>query len=422
MKLSKLKYNPENPRRISPEQLDKLVKSIESLPKMMELRPIVYDPNTMYVLGGNQRLAALRKMGKTEIPDNWVKSADEMTDKEKREFILRDNVQAGEWDYSVLDENFADFDLDDIGIELPEIMLGDLRQVEDDEYEEPDTIETDIVVGDLFSLRKEGKEVHRLMCGDATKKEDVAILFAGASAELLFTSPPYSDMRDYGGNVDLSVDYISNFIPAWRDHCAYQVVNLGIQRKDHNIVTYWDTYIEKAKAAGYKFLAWNVWVKASGAGTVGQQSAFFPIIHEWIFVFGEAFKHIYRTVDKKCPDKKRVGGQRQKDGTIKKTTVGITLDKKELESAIICNAELGEIRSQHPATFSIELPAEYIKAMTSTTDIVCDPFMGSGSTMVACHQLDRKCYGMEIEPTYCQVTLDRMRKLDPDIEVVKIDG
>ena len=163
-------------------------------------------------------------------------------------------------------------------------------------------------------------------------------------------------------------------------------------------------------------------MKASGAGTVGQQSAFFPIIHEWIFVFGEAFKHIYRTVDKKCPDKIRAGGQRQKDGTIKKTTVGITLDKKELESAIICNAELGEIRSQHPATFSIELPAEYIKAMTSTTDIVCDPFMGSGSTMVACHQLDRKCYGMEIEPTYCQVTLDRMRKLDPDIEVVKIGG
>ena len=126
MKLSKLKYNPENPRRISPDQLDKLVKSIESLPKMMELRPIVYDPNTMYVLGGNQRLAALRKMGKTEIPDNWVKSTDEMTDKEKREFVLRDNVQSGEWDYSVLDENFADFDLDDIGIELPE-MLGESK-------------------------------------------------------------------------------------------------------------------------------------------------------------------------------------------------------------------------------------------------------------------------------------------------------
>jgi ParB-like chromosome segregation protein Spo0J len=121
MQLTKLKFNPENPRRISPEQLDRLVKSIESLPKMMELRPIVYDPATMYVLGGNQRLAALRKMGMKEIPDNWTKSTDDMTDKEKREFVLRDNVQAGEWDYSVLGESFADFDLDDIGIELPEV-------------------------------------------------------------------------------------------------------------------------------------------------------------------------------------------------------------------------------------------------------------------------------------------------------------
>jgi hypothetical protein len=64
-------------------------------------------------------------MGKTEIPDTWVKSADEMTEKEKREFILRDNVQSGEWDYGVLEENFADFDLDDIGIELPEVISPD---------------------------------------------------------------------------------------------------------------------------------------------------------------------------------------------------------------------------------------------------------------------------------------------------------
>jgi len=137
MKLSKLKYNPENPRRISPDQLDKLVKSIESLPKMMELRPIVYDPDTMHILGGNQRLAALRKMGKTEIPDNWVKSAEEMTEKEKREFILRDNVQSGEWDYGVLEENFADFDLDDIGIELPDEIDETPTQLETETKENP---------------------------------------------------------------------------------------------------------------------------------------------------------------------------------------------------------------------------------------------------------------------------------------------
>ena len=422
MKVSQLKIKANNPRKIDQPQIEKLMQSIKDFPKMMEIRPIVYDPDTMEVLGGNQRLTAIKKLGMKDIPDNWTRSADTLSDDEKRRFVIQDNHQSGDWDFEILNAEWGDIDLGDLGIELPEIMLGDLRKVEDDEYTEPDIVETDIKVGDLFSLRKDGKEIHRLMCGDSTSDSDIAKLFAKNKSEMLFTSPPYSDMRDYGGNVDLSVDYISGFIPAWKKFCAYQVVNLGIQRKDHNIVTYWDTYIEKAKAAGYLFLAWNVWVKASGAGTVGQQSAFFPIIHEWIFVFGEAFKHIYRTVDKKCPNKQRCGGQRQKDGSIKKSSVGITLDKKELESAIICNAELGEIRSKHPATFSIDLPAEYIKAMTSISDIVCDPFMGSGSTMVACHQLDRKCYGMEIEPTYSQVSLDRMRKLDPDIEVVKIDG
>ena len=157
MKLSKLKYNPENPRRISPEQLDKLVKSIESLPKMMELRPIVYDPNTMYVLGGNQRLAALRKMGKTEIPDTWVKSTDEMTEKEKREFVLRDNVQAGEWDYSVLDENFADFDLDDIGIELPSFADDD-TETEEDENPYTQKIETPV-----YEIKGEKPELSELV-------------------------------------------------------------------------------------------------------------------------------------------------------------------------------------------------------------------------------------------------------------------
>jgi hypothetical protein len=132
MQLTKLKFNPENPRRISPDQLDKLVKSIESLPKMMELRPIVYDPETMYVLGGNQRLAALHKIGIKEIPDNWTKSTTDMTDKEKREFVLRDNVQAGEWDYSALDESFADFDLEDLGVELPDVTH--LDGVEEDDW------------------------------------------------------------------------------------------------------------------------------------------------------------------------------------------------------------------------------------------------------------------------------------------------
>ena len=81
MKVSQLKLNKKNPRKISPQQMEKLKASIEKFPKMMSLRPIVYDPNTMEVLGGNQRLLAIRDLGMKEIPDDWVKSADELTEK-----------------------------------------------------------------------------------------------------------------------------------------------------------------------------------------------------------------------------------------------------------------------------------------------------------------------------------------------------
>ena len=72
---------------------------------------------------------------------------------------------------------------------------------------------------------------------------------------------------------------------------------------------------------------------------------------------------------------------------------------------------------KHPAMFPIELPSEYIKAMTNEKQIIAEPFLGSGTTMVAAHQLKRKCYGMELDPKYCQVIIDRMLKLDPSLEV-----
>jgi ParB-like chromosome segregation protein Spo0J len=132
MKVSQLKLNKKNPRKISPDQMEKLKYSIEKFPKMMSLRPIVYDPDTMEVLGGNQRLLAIRDLGMKEIPDDWVKSADELTEKEKREFIIRDNIQAGDWDFEILEAEFSDFldSIEEMGLDLPEIMSQDIDEKE----------------------------------------------------------------------------------------------------------------------------------------------------------------------------------------------------------------------------------------------------------------------------------------------------
>ena len=125
MKTSMLKMNPNNPRRIQPDKLEKLMRSIESFPEMMKLRPIVYDPETMYVLGGNQRLAAIRKLGMKEIPDEWAIAATDLTPEQQKEFVLRDNVQLGEWDFEVLSAEFGEFDLDELGLDMPEKIIPD---------------------------------------------------------------------------------------------------------------------------------------------------------------------------------------------------------------------------------------------------------------------------------------------------------
>lgn len=91
MKLSNIKANPSNPRVIKDDRFQKLVKSISEFPKMMELRPMVINSDNV-VLGGNMRLKALQELKYKEIPDNWVKRAEDLTDEEQRRFIIADNV------------------------------------------------------------------------------------------------------------------------------------------------------------------------------------------------------------------------------------------------------------------------------------------------------------------------------------------
>lgn len=133
MKTSKLKMNPNNPRRIQPDKLEKLMRSIESFPEMMKLRPMVYDPKTMYVLGGNQRLAAIRKLGMKDIPDEWAIAATDLTPEQKKEFVLRDNVQLGDWDFEMLSAEFGEFDLGEMGMDMPEIDKENLVEIKDKE-------------------------------------------------------------------------------------------------------------------------------------------------------------------------------------------------------------------------------------------------------------------------------------------------
>ena len=410
VKIGDVKINPNNPRLIKDDKFAKLVQSIKDLPQMLDIRPIVVNSD-MVVLGGNMRLKACKEAGLKQVP---IIIADNLTEDQQREFLIKDNVSGGEWDWQMIANDWDADQLQEWGLDIPAFEPEQILEAVEDEFEVPDGgIETDIVLGDLFEIGE-----HRLLCGDSTDSDAVANLMDGKKAELLFTSPPYSDMREYNGNKDLSVNNLVEFITSFYEYCEYQVINLGIQRKDNDINEYWNDYIIKARDNGYKFLSWNVWAKPS-AGSIGNQSAFFPISHEWIFVFGKKFKDINRTQERSTAIKESRTHRkvRQADGSMKNSTVGFQGALKEMESVFYSNPELGEIRKEHPATFPIELPSEYIKAITNEGDLIAEPFTGSGTTMVASHQLKRKCFGMELDPKYCQVIVDRMRKLDPTLTI-----
>lgn len=117
MKISQIKTNKKNPRFIKDEKFKKLVNSIKEFPKMMELRPIIVDEDNT-VLGGNMRLKALKELNYTDIPDNWVKKASDLTDEEKNEFVVKDNVGFGDWDFEILANEFDAELLEDWGLEL----------------------------------------------------------------------------------------------------------------------------------------------------------------------------------------------------------------------------------------------------------------------------------------------------------------
>jgi len=117
MKLSDIKANPDNPRVIKDEAFNKLVQSIKDFPKMMALRPMVVDDN-LTVLGGNMRLRALRHLGYKDIPDEWVKRASDLTEEEKKQFIIKDNVSVGDWDWDTLANEWDVQDLKDWGLDV----------------------------------------------------------------------------------------------------------------------------------------------------------------------------------------------------------------------------------------------------------------------------------------------------------------
>lgn len=407
--ISELKFAEYNPREISKENFTRLRTSIKEFGFTVPCTVNSHPGRENVLIAGHMRTRASQEEGMTEIPC-WVVDLDENRERMLNVALNNPNLQ-GDWDEQKLAELFVKLNEEDANLRLTGFDEGEvvrlLRDYGPDENEaEPEVNIPDAAESKLGEVYELGR--HRLMCGDSTDPHAVEVLMCANKAEILFTSPPYSDMREYNGEKDLTIDNLARFIESFDKYVKYQIVNLGIQRKNDEIFEYWNEYITKARSIGLKLLSWNVW-EQDGAGSIGKQKAFFPIAHEWIFVFGREPKEINRTIAKTAARRKRRSTHQMKDGSIDSHSTGVQTTAKQMETVVYVPQEKTKIRDEHPAIFPVELAESFIYTMTNEGDSVIDPFGGSGSTLIAAEKTGRTAYLMELDPRYCDVIRKRYK-------------
>ena len=377
VKINEIKLNPNNPRLIKDDKFAKLVQSIKDFPEMLNIRPIVVNDD-MVILGGNMRFKACKEAGLKEVP---IIKASGLSEEKQREFLIKDNISGGEWDWGLLQE-WDNAELEDWGLDIPKEFVTQLEAEEDDFAVPEDGIETDIVLGDLFEIGE-----HRLLCGSSIEIDEYSKILKDELIDLVVTDPPYNVA--YEGktkdalkidNDDMSNDDFYKFLYDFYTS-IYAYMKKGapyyVWFADIEIVNFSKSLID----SGLKLAQMIIWKKNS-------------------LVMG---RKDYHFIHEPCLYGWKEGDAHKWYSDRKQTTI-LEFDRPSRNT-------------EHPTMKPIALISYQIQNSSKAKDLVFDGFLGSGTTMVASHQLKRKCYGMELDPKYCQVIIDRMIKLEPTIKI-----
>ena len=368
LEINKLKPNKNNPRVIKDDKFKKLVKSIKEFPEMLELRPIVVDED-MTILGGNMRHKACIKAGLKEV---YIKIAKGLTDKQKEEFIVKDNVGFGEWEWDILANQWDSVQLTEWGLDVWENEDDKVTEGLIDDDEIPEAKESRVVLGDIWKLGN-----HRIMCGDSTSSDDVAKLMNGEKADMVFTDPPYNvnigsikhskfKQREIQNDNMSSQDFkifVKGFVKNIKLFCDGIVYCWSGQGKDGRIMfTVLDENLHNSTT-----IIWNKDQFTLGRGKY--QNKYEPCWFGWVNS-GKTF-------------------------TDNRTLTNVWDFKRPKKSEL------------HPTMKPLELCENALNHSSQKNDIILDLFLGSGSTLIAAEKLNRKCYGMELDEKYCDVIIER---------------
>lgn len=407
MKITDIKMNPNNPRVIKDEKFKQLVNSILEFPKMLDIRPIVVNDD-MIVLGGNMRLKACKEAGLKEVP---VIKASELTEEEQRQFIIKDNVGYGEWDWEQLQLDWDTEQLKGWGLDIPDFKIK-VEDIVEDDYEIPEEVKTDIVEGDLFEIGP-----HKLLCGSSLETDSWKKLLGDKLVDMVMTDPPYNvnyegqtkdklkimnDKMDNNSFYQFLYDFYISLMSYTKDGGAWYVWHASSETKN---------FVNAYMDSGLLFKQQLIWVKNTMVmGRQDYQWKHEPCIYGW-----KPGSHYFtndRTKTTVIEDKVDYNKMSKKEllDMVKEMS-----ESKTPTSIIHCDKPFRN--DIHPTMKPIKLLAPLIENSSRYGEIVADGFLGSGSTMVASHQLKRICYGTELDPKYCQVIVERMIKLDPTLKV-----
>jgi 16S rRNA G966 N2-methylase RsmD len=373
MPIEAVNLNPCNPRTIKDEAFKRLVKSLADCPALFDARPCICSDRTgeLVILGGNMRLRAAQELKYKKVP---VIVMSGLTPEQEREIAIKDNGDFGEWNFEALANNWSDLPLIDWGVDLP---LDWLKGSEDPKDAEPQIDRAEelnktwqVKTGDIWQIGE-----HRLLCGDSTKAEDVARVMDGKKAEILFADPPYGiavvgKTGSIGG--DSKNVKVNKYRPVIGDDKIFSPAHL-FHLADSLIIWGANYFCINLPTVGQ----WIVWDKNRGDGT-----SFSECELAWTNGGGKVIKKYKCTWD----------GMRRE-------------------------GESGE--RYHPTQKPVKLYVDILGDYRG--DSIIDPYMGSGTTMVAAENLKRICYGIEIDPNYCAVILQRMTDAFPGIEIKRIE-
>lgn len=361
----------DNPRAIKKDKFEELKNRIK---RHGQFKPLIITPDGE-VLGGNMRLRAFQELG---IKEAWVSVVTPKTEAEKIEIALTDNEEMGYYEDQALAELIAQYkdeiDLTKYSVHLkePQTLEEILRQFSPDEVVEdevPEVAEEAVSkLGEVYQLGR-----HRVMCGDSTKIEDVEKLMDGKKANMVFTDPPYG--------MDLDTDYSKLPSTKKEGNKTYSKVigdDMQFNFQDYlwldcaEQIWFGANYYAKTLPDGG---SWMVWDKR--------------VDEKFDKMFGSGFEIAWS----KTPHKQKIYRHNN------------TLFGGDSEAR----------GKEHPTQKPTKLCAEIIRDIGSDNDLVLDLFLGSGSTLIACEQTNRTCYGMELDPKYVDVIRKRYAKfIDPE--------